>query len=61
MTKVEWNLDTMVALVNGIHVSDEEICPDHIIFDNISPYQVWVLAREMGYRMGFREGAANDE
>ncbi len=62
MNAVEVDMDTLVTRVNGMGVDGSRLHEDHYIFDNISPYQAFVMGNRLGGIEGFKEGAAaNDE
>jgi len=58
---VEVDMDTLVTCVNGMGISGDRLHEDHYVFDNITPYQAFVMGSTLGKIEGFKEGfAAND-
>jgi len=59
---VEVDMDTLLTRINGMGVDGDRLHEDHYIFDNITPYQAFVMGNTLGKITGFKEGvAANDD
>ncbi|MGH1374515.1 MAG: hypothetical protein ACRBBW_20935 [Cellvibrionaceae bacterium] len=58
MNKLEVDMDTLCTFVSGMTVDGKRLHEDHYVFDNITPYQAFLVGVQLGFDQCV---AANDE
>ncbi len=50
------DLDTFQMQVGEYKIDGDQVTEDHPIFEELTPFQVWELAKRFAYNKGFSEG-----